>query len=277
MAPDAPKRDSLWWKQLALGIAPALLLALTALWSMRVSVADDEPSASDWHAAAALIASEFRDGELIVAAPSWMDPLLREAMGANISLDMATRMDGKRFSGIWEVSAFGANASERAGLVADTVKQVGKLRVAHYPQTPVQVRYDFVAELAAAKSSGAIASRPRVVVEEVGFEAHRCVQAIPRPDGTLTIEYAKARLGSELVGYVGLADVFTRRDVREPGELVLVIDGEEKAKRRVGVDDGWQRFAAKTPPGEHKVEFRLSALGVGAHDRRLCFAAEARE
>jgi hypothetical protein len=117
-----------------------------------------------------------------------------------------------------------------------------------------------------------------VRLEEVGFEPHRCVRVEPQPDQTVRVQYPGVRLGTRLVGYVGLADVFTRRDVHAPGALVVTIDGQPVAETRVGVDDGWVRFEAQTAPAERAdVVFAATAVGVGAHKRLICFAAEARQ
>jgi hypothetical protein len=81
-------------------------------------------------------------------------------------------------------------------------------------------------------------------------------------------------LGRELVGYAGIADVFTRRDVRSPGRLDVEIAGKVVASVTAGVDDGWVRFAAPTTPGAADVVFVARASDAG---RRICFAAEARQ
>ena len=80
-------------------------------------------------------------------------------------------------------------------------------------------------------------------------------------------------LGSTLVGYVGLADVFTRRDIRAPGKLEVELGGRTLATVTPGVDDGWVRFAVPTTPGAADVTFVASA---DAPNRLICFAAEAR-
>ena len=81
-------------------------------------------------------------------------------------------------------------------------------------------------------------------------------------------------LGKELVGYVGLADVFTRRDIRAPGKLAVEIGGKQVASVSAGVDDGWVRFSAPTTPGPADVTFIASAT---ANQRLICFAAETRQ
>ena len=82
-------------------------------------------------------------------------------------------------------------------------------------------------------------------------------------------------MGQRVVGHVGLADVFTRRDVRAPGRLTVKADGTEIAGVTVGVDDGWVRFEGATA-GARELRFEATAVGADARDRRICFAAETR-
>jgi hypothetical protein len=88
------------------------------------------------------------------------------------------------------------------------------------------------------------------------------------------ITFPQLPLGKELVGYAGIADVFTRRAVRSPGRLDVEIAGRIVASAAPGVDDGWVRFAAPTSPGVGDVVFIARATDPG---RRICFAAEARQ
>jgi hypothetical protein len=81
-------------------------------------------------------------------------------------------------------------------------------------------------------------------------------------------------LGTELVGYVGIADVFTRRDNRAPAKLEVEIAGHVVASATAGVDDGWVRFAAPTTPGPAAVTFIARSSAAA---RLICFAAEARK
>ena len=85
--------------------------------------------------------------------------------------------------------------------------------------------------------------------------------------------FPQLELGGELVGYVGIADVFTRRDVRDPATLSVEVGGKVVASATAGVDDGWVRFAAPTTPGPADVTF---VVGSAAANRLVCFAAEAR-
>ena len=256
--------------------APAVLLVAVSLWEI-VAVARSThraPAPGDWSALSAALHQRQRSGELITFAPAWIDPLGRREVGDLIPLEMAGRMDAARYAVVWEVSQGGARAPETAGGRRTWSQDFGRLTLSRWEKTPAEVATDFVATFATAKTTGGPA---QVSLEEVGFEPHRCVRAVPRPDGTIDVTYPSVELGRELVGYVGLADVFTRRDIRDPGELVVAIDGAEVARVRAGVDDGWVRFAVKTSPAPAaRVVFSAHAVGKNARDRRVCFAAEAR-
>jgi hypothetical protein len=257
--------------------APALLLVAVSLWEI-VAVprsARRAPEPAEWSALASALRERHVPGELIVFAPAWIDPLGRREVGDLIPIEMAARMDAARYGVVWEVSQGGARAPETAGAERTWSQDFGRLTLARYQRTAAQVVTDFVAAFpAAAKTTGA---RAVVSLEEVGFEPHRCVRAVPPPNRTVEVSYPAVELGRELVGYVGLADVFTRRDIREPGELTVTIDGTEVARVRAGVGDGWVRFAVATEPrAGARVVFTARAVGARARDRRICFAAEAR-
>jgi hypothetical protein len=255
---------------------PAAVIAIVALGELYSACgyqgagADEE----DWQAVRELFAERHRPGELIVFAPGWIDPLGRHHLGDSMTVEMAARMDAARFPVIWEVSQGGAEAPEVQGKSADDTWELGDLRVRRFERVARQLVYDFTSEVAGARIEGPAVGRPARRLEEVGFEPHYCVRAEVRPGGKLVIEYPDAKLGKELVGYVGLADVFTRRDIRSPGWLSVSIDGDEVARTRAGIDDGWVGFRIETEPDDAAVvRFTVEAR----EPRRLvCFAAEAR-
>jgi len=257
---------------------PALLLVAVALWEIVAAARAPlrAPAEEDWRALSAALRERHRPGELIVFAPGWIDPVGRQHLGDLIPLEMAARMDAARFPVVWEVALGDAEAPERAGARLTWSAEHGPLVLRRFERDPARVVTDFVAAFSRARRGGAPGAA-RVSLEEVGFEPHRCVKVVPPPDRTVTITYPGVELGRELVGYVGLADVFTRRDVREPGRLTISIDGREVAAVTAGVDDGWVRFAVPTEPrAGAEVVFSATAVGPGARDRRICFAAEAR-
>jgi hypothetical protein len=258
---------------------PAAALALIAAWEIArteragAGVPDDDA----WQGAAAVVRKAYQPGDLIVFAPRWIDPVGRLWLGDLIPIATAARMDDARFGSVWELSIRGAHAPEATG-TADVETDVDGVTVRHWTRPAATVVTDLVAAAQGVRPTGDVDPRwPQgVVLAEVGFDPHRCVQLAPAANGSVHVTIPGAMLGTELVGYVGLADVFTRRDVREPGRLVVSIGGREVARVDVGDDDGWVRFDAKTQPGPADVTFTGTALGPGARDRLICVAAEAR-
>lgn len=264
------------WKgpaKLAAGIVPALAILVLAVWEVFATLAVPARVATDadWAAAEAEVRAGFQAGDLIVFAPRWVDPVGRLHLGDLLPVEVAGRMDAARFARIWEVSIRGARAADTRGARVTSSRSHGGVQVRLLQQTPARVRTDFVAAFAAARGEGAGASP---ILEEVGFQPHRCIRIEPPAGGNGKLTWPAADLGSKLVGHVGLADVFTRRDIRGPGKLELLIGGKPVATTVVGVDSGWVRFEVATTPGPAEVTFIASAQDPR---RLICFAAEARE
>jgi hypothetical protein len=257
-----------------LAVVPALLLVFVSLWEVCVTPRDAAalPTDRSWQKAAALVRSGYQQGDLIVFAPSWIDPVGRMNLGDLISLEMAGRMDAARYGRIWEVSIRDEHARDVAGLTPTLTREIDDITVRFYSRTPVVVSADVREQLATAKVSGG--TRPSLELAEVGFEPHRCIQVVPAAKSSVRITFPQMFLGTRLVGFVGLADVFTRRSPRGPGRLQVEIAGKVVATAVAGVDDGWVRFETATTAGPADVTFVASADDP---QRMICFAAEARQ
>jgi hypothetical protein len=256
-----------------LAIAPALLIVLVSLWEIAAAHRDatNVPDDAAWDAAATIVRADYRPGDLIEFAPDWIDPIGRLHLGDLIAPSIAARMDAARYGRIWEVSIRGAHARDTIGLVPVVEQSIDGVTVRRFERVPAIVVTDFASELGGATSDG---THPTLELAEVGFAPRQCVQLIPVPGKPTRLTFRAAKLGATLVGYAGLADVFTRRDIRAPGELAVEIDGVRIAAVHPGVDDGWVRFEAPTTAGPHDVAFVASA---SAPQRLICFAAEARQ
>lgn len=259
-------------------LAPALALVAVAMWSTcRVLGAGaGVPDDAAWKQAAARVRADHRPGELIVFAPRWIDPVGRLHLGDLISIDMAGRLDAARYGVIWELSIRGARAPETAGRTPTATASFGGVTVRRFEQAAAEVLTDFAPAVRTATVGGAPARGPDHVLAEVGFAPHRCAQIVPPSGGSVTLTYANVALGSSLAIGAGLADVFTRRDVRAPASLAVAIDGREVASLRFGVDDGWVTRTVATTPGTATVTFTATAIGKKSPNRLVCFAAEAR-
>jgi hypothetical protein len=257
-----------------IAVVPALLLVVLSLWEVCATPrhASDVPNDRVWRKAEAIVRTGYQPGDLIVFAPDWIVPVGRLHLGDLIPIEMAGRMDAARYGRIWEMSIRGAHAPETAGLTPVRSAEHAGLTLRLFERTAVTVVSDVREQLASVRVEGG--PRPSLELAEVGFAPHRCLQVIPAPGRPVRITFPQLALGTSLVGYVGLADVFTRRDIRAPGSLAVEIGGRVVASATAGVDDGWVRFEAPTTPGTADVTFIASAA---AARRLICFAAEARK
>lgn len=263
----------------ALSAIPALALVAVAVWEIlatRTSAAE-VPGDDVWARAASEVRRAHRPGDLIVISPAWADPIGRLHLGDLIPLEMAGRMDAARYGRIWELAVDGharAPHPDVAGLAPAEERDVGGITVRRFEREPAVVVTDLADVLPTARVEGGSA---RVDLAEVAFEPHRCILA-PTPAGRpVTLTFPRVALGRELVGYVGIADVFTRRDSREPVELTVEIGGLPIASAHAPIDR-WVRFAAPTTPGpaDVRVTLRWTPAGKATAPKQICFAAEAR-
>lgn len=282
--PDVRAADTADRSDRALAVV-ALLLAALAIWATVATGKNARGAPGDevWEQAAALVRREFQPGDLITFAPEWIDPVGRLHLGDKLSLDDAARLDAARYPRVWVLSIRGADSPDVAGEAPAWRRQLGGdhgVTVRRYDRTPAVILDDAAHALATAETSGQPARPIASTIAEVGFAPRRCVLAAPLPGGAVTVRFPRFRLGKTLAGAVGLADVFTRRDVREPGFLEVQVGGPgaEKtlAKVRAGVDDGWVRFAAETAPGTAELTVIASAPSPAARDRLICFQLESR-
>lgn len=232
------------------------------------------PDDAAWARAAAAVRADHQVGDLIVFAPAWVDPVGRLHLGDLIPVEMAARLDADRHARIWELSIRGARAADTRGLRPAWQQTFGGVTVRRFEREPAVLVTDLTA--LRPRVTGARAGGPTLEIAEVGFTPRRCLQVEPQPDQSVTLDFGTVTLGGTLVGGVGLADVFTRRDVRDPGRIEVKVDGATVAEVTVGVDDGWRRFTAATTPGEHRVEVVATAVGPRARKRLICVALEAR-
>ncbi|MBK9069490.1 MAG: hypothetical protein IPL79_00555 [Myxococcales bacterium] len=268
------------WQRAApwLGVGMLSLAALISVWRLQHAA---PPANADWRVVAAAVAAQWQPGDVVVAAPSWTSPIARRFIAAMGDVDAATKMDLAAVSRAFVVTPTRDRHLARPLLLASGftagspahTQTIGALTLARFEQQPVAVIDNLLAHQAS-------------TIAEVGEVAHagyapkRCVQLVPPPGGQSEI-LVDMTLGTTLVGYVGLADVFTRRNVRTEGHLRIeqvAADGARivLAQQVVGVDDGWVRFAATTKPGMARLAFVASSPARDGRDRRLCFAAEAR-
>lgn len=254
-------------------VVPALVLVAVAVWEILATrcSATSVPGDPAWAEAAQVVRAGYRPGDLIVFAPDWVDPVGRLHLGDLIPIEVAARMDAARFARIWEVTIRGAHSADTAGLTPVATTQVGGIEIRRYERAPASVLADLrdrVGTVRVEKGRG-----PTLELAEVGFAPHRCLQVTPTPDIPMKITFPDVPIGTQLVGYVGIADVFTRREHRAAAQLEVEIGGRTVARARAGVDDGWVRLAGTTTPGTADITVIARSAG---QNRLICFAVETR-
>lgn len=261
--PESDAKPARGW----LAALVAVALVAIAVWEIvtirRARATPDE----DWAAAATLVRERYRPGDLIVFAPGWADPIGRLHLGDLIPIDYAARMDTARFARIWELSIRGARAPDVDRTPVETLT-AGGVTIRRYEQTPPPIVADLRTLLSTVRLEGG--RRPTLELAEIGFEPRRCIQVIPDAGKTVRVTFPALPAGT-LVGYAGLADIFTRRDIRRPGRLIVEIDGRAVTEIAPGIDDGWVPFATEIPGGDVTI-----VASADAPNRQLCFAAEVR-
>lgn len=252
---------------------PAVVLVLVALWEIVATLRAPAgvPGDDAWRAAASVVRAKLQKGDLIVFAPDWVDPVGRMHLGDAMTIDDVSRMDAAKYARIWELSIRDARSPDTAGLAPTEVIEESGITIRRYERTPAVVLADLRDRMATAKIES---GRATWELAEVGFTPRRCIRAVPGAGGMARITFPAVPLGSQLVGYVGIADVFTRRDVRDPAQLEVHIGDAIVATATSGVDDGWVRFAASTTPGTADIVIVARSRAPG---RLICFAVETRQ
>ena len=257
------------------------------------------PTDKDWRQAAAEIRAGFRPGDLIVTAPAWADPILRQHLGDLMPIAMVGRLDAARFGRVWEISQRGARAPEAAASKAAQTHRHGALTVRRYERPAARVRYDFVADWSQAAVSR-IEPGGRVTPCDRFPDRYQCpmlpanpvkpelleIDTSPRfalgmplaDRATTAIEYDQVPLGRELVVGAGLHNVWLRKAGKGTVSLRVLIAGREWGRIAAGSLTGWtlRRFDTSGLAGQSQsVRFEITTDDPSG--RYLGLAAEARD
>jgi hypothetical protein len=257
------------------------------------------PSDADWQAAAAEVRAGFRAGDLVVAAPSWADSIMRVHLGDLIPAEVAARLDDARFGRVWEVSQRGARAGEASRGRVISERRVGRLTVRLVERPAAVVGYDFVARWSDARVSRRAGSgadvdcenagdriqcpgigynfvRPQIV--EVDQRLRRALLAQPVPQATVVVEYPMVRLGRTLVVATGLHNTWMRKEAAGPVDMRVVVGTEADVSFTTRNDAGWVVRSIDTSARAGKLAVvRFEITSPEPYARHFAFAAEVRE
>lgn len=215
-------RKHLWL--LAAGcVALVALVETVASWVL----AGPPASKENWRQAAKTVRGEFKEGDLLLFAPKWIDPKGRLHLGDLLDLNQMSRPDEAAFSRIWVVGLQGQRRSETGDARLLKRHQLGDLEVSLYERSTDPALYDFYEKIHEAtvqmvRPDGSISqicpydrrrrrhqcragwNNVRQKLAEVDFTLRRCLYAHPVDKETLEIHFPKAQLGTRLVIYTGL-------------------------------------------------------------------------
>lgn len=282
-----------------LGMAGALGVVLLALveTAQALLAPSRAPTAADWVAAAAEVRRQFRPGDLLVAAPSWADPILRMHAGDLLPVAAAARMDDARFGRVWEIAQRGARAPEASVGAVVHEQRFGALTVRRTERAAAAVTYDFLERWQDAyvtrwdpvqRSSTpcpwaneafrcpAFGVEARRTLVEVDNTIRRAILAPPTPNAVVGVEFPSVTLGRELAVAVGLHDTWARK---MPGTVTFEVwvAGVPAATAVVTNRSGWQHLHVDTAGrAGQQVPVRFHISSRTPLSRLLAFAAEAR-
>jgi hypothetical protein len=256
------------------------------------------PTDRDWRAAAAAVRTAFRPGDLIVAAPTWADPILRQHLGDLIPIPVAGRLDAARFGRVWEISQRGARAPETEGSRVVQSSRQGALTLRRYERPAAQVSFDFVSEWSRASVSRIAAGgqvslcyrapdrfecpdppaqslKPELL--EIDTSPHFALSTPLAGRSTTVVEFDRVPLGRELAVGAGLHNVWLRKAGRGTVSLRVLVQGRELGRIEAGSMTGWtlRKFDTSALAGQSQ-SVRFEVTVDDPNSRTLGFAAEAR-
>lgn len=104
------------------------------------------PDFADWAALSGPVAEERKQGELVVVAPSWAEPLARQALGDEVfPLRDVARPDVSRYRAALEITALGETSPELSAFRETGRREVGPFVIRRLENpSPAEVVFDFV-------------------------------------------------------------------------------------------------------------------------------------
>jgi hypothetical protein len=289
-------RDLLRRRRASVVVAAAILM-LAMVETVNAFVAPFRaPTDKDWRSAAAKVRAGFQPGDLIVAAPAWADPLMRQQLGDLVPVAVAGRMDAARFGRIWEISQRGARAADTLDAQAAETSRHGALAVTRWQKRAATVVFDVLAAWQRAEVSvvngdgtqipctlgvshwqclGGATLGPELL--EIDTTLRNGLGIDPVEGKTLVLEYRNVPAARELVVATGLHNVWLRKSGDGKVRTRVLADGHELGTMEASSASGWSlhHFGSSAQTGQ-SITWRFEITVDKAHGRHLGLAAEAR-
>jgi hypothetical protein len=247
------------------------------------------PGFQDWAKIVPAVSAERKEGDLVVVAPAWAEPLARNALGDGFfPLRDVGRPDTTRYAAALEVSAFGERSPELSGWREVSRRDVGPmvLRRLENP-APAALIFDFVDHLGPEHAdvrvtspaaecpwmgngrvmAGGLGGHPtfpaarfqcpenvyfhvsRTMIADQDFRPRRCLYAHPPAQGEVVIRFQEVPLGQVIRGHSGIYWMVERERKGADVFLAARVDGEEIGRVAHKDGEGWAAF--EWPLGAH--------------------------
>jgi hypothetical protein len=263
----------------------------------------------DWEVAAARVRAEHRAGDLVVVAPSWADPLLREHLGDLLTLEDAGRSDLAQYQRLWVLSIRGHRPTEAPPEPPSFDEQHGRVRVLRWDLTPDAVLYDFTEHVREARVTmvegesespcpwreehrprgGGLGAGPMTpaarhqcdprrpwlwvgttVQDDLELQPRYCIWQHPAGPEPIRATFTDVPLGERIVLYGDIYYEHERHRENGPLSVAVRVDGEEIGRMVHADGDGWKRMVASTQrPGQPRRERGTVTIEVSAPNPHL--------
>jgi len=278
--------SSMKWARAALVFVAVLGVVELGL---HVHHAKKSPNAEDWSRLAEAVMQERRDGDVVVVAPLWADPLARQALGDGVfPLRDVARPDMSRYATAFEIGVLGQTSSELGGFRELSRRNAGPftLRRLENPNY-IPIVFDFVDNLEAGRVTvrvtdpaanctftanarpiaGGLGGHPtfpkkrfecpggfffnvsQTVIADRDFRPRRCVWAHPPNKGEVVVRFSDVPLGNVIRGHGGMYWMIEREGRGASVFVSVRVDGMEVGKYEHRDGDGWSSF--EMPLGAH--------------------------
>jgi hypothetical protein len=295
---------------LAIPLLGVLELALHLWFAQR------PPAFDAWFELSGVVKEMRRQGELVVVAPRWAEPLARRALGDEaFPLRDLARPDETRYAAAIEIAILGQRAPELAAFREVERRDVGRFVVRRLENpSAARVVFDFTDQArppaADARVNGVDCRwNPRAQIVAGGLGGHptfpserfecpggvffnvgptviadqrwlprRCLWAHPPARGELVTRFRDVQLGSVIRGHGGMYWIIERERKGAPVVLTVRVDGETLGAVTHEDGEGWKAF--EIPLGAHanaaSAEVEFAVSSPNYRNRHFCFEADTR-
>lgn len=270
------------------------------------------PSGDLWEDAAAFVRERFEPTDRIVAAPRWVDPIVRSYLGDLLSARSASVSDLAGVGRVWEVGVRGATRRSESPALEEFF---GGVRVRMWPVVTDELLFDFVEEIDRAEvdlfteegiqlcpwmqakvRGGGLGHGPlppphrfvcdparpwlwvgATVMADLDLEPRRCVWQHPAGREPVRATFRDVPFGDKLVAHGGLDYNNERTAGNIAVRLRIFIDDRLAGEMRHQDRDGWSRLEIDTTRlngTTHQV--RIETTAAKSHARTFCWSASTR-